>query len=180
MGYPYFIQEFGACLCESLLEHAPGSKVIDSGVAAAALPSFEGQKRQRYEERRMELQDAGSLEAGLLVAQVVFKKGCITADQLKRLCNAGVGMRYAEKGESVSEWAANGTDAMAALLHSGLVWGANGSRSAHYEFGIPCFARHIAEYAASSDMKHLRDIAQSIAIPDHAPEVEASSLGRSP
>ena len=183
MGYPYFIQEFGACLCESLLEHAPESQVIDSSLAAAALPGFEGLKRQRYEERRKELEAAGSLEAALLVAQEIFAEGHLTSAKLKSLCNEGVEARdeaiwHAKTRRT--EWARYGEDAEAALLHTGLIWGQNGSESAHYEFGIPSFAKHTVEYAASSDMKHLRSIAQSITVPDHAPEVEASSLGRSP
>ncbi len=86
MGHAYFVQAFGKSLCESLQENAPGSQSVGMDIAEAALTNFNGMKRQRYEERRMELQATGSLEAALLVAQCIFEKGPITSDHNSMLC----------------------------------------------------------------------------------------------
>ena len=164
-GHAYFVQALGRCLCRSLKRNAPDAQSIDLPLAEAALPEFSALKRQRYEERRMELQGVGSLEAALQVANAIFKAGRITSDQLNALCADGITQRDAVTWSPSLErsgWAKTEKDAKQSLLHAGLIWGENGSKSAEYHFGIPSFAAHAVAYAATCGVPHLQTMAAQI------------------
>ena len=167
-GYPYFIQMLGEALCEALAQTNHQGKRITLQDLQPALQLLEEGKRKLYNARLRELQKAGAVESALFVVGAL-ESGGVDVDALLDLCAEGLMLRNEQPMREVDDrsgWAETNEDAMMRLLHSGLIWGKQGSESDSFDYGIPSLARHMRNYALKSGRRHLKELAERGQEPD--------------
>ena len=164
-GYPFFVQIMGDALCRTMNANDHRADVVELDDVRQSLETYHSVKHEFCTERISEFEDAGSLESALLVIQAMRTSG---KAGLKRrvvgeLCGEGVRIRDAAPSAASDAdragWALGQKDAMASILHSGLIWGVKGAMSAKFHFATPSLGDYALRYAAESDMEHLRRLA---------------------
>ena len=164
-GYPYFVQIMGNALCQALHKNDHWGDTVTLKDAQSAIEAFQKAKHEFYSYRRLELKKAGALESTLNVINALNEKGVLTDEEIQALCVDGILRRdeahIPATDEDRAKWVKGGESATQQILHAGLIWGAKGSESDEFRYAIPSLAAHTLEWAAQSDMEHLRELANA-------------------